>query len=137
MPERSATPRPGRCCADLADQAMAGTVGPVMLLCNPLAVTPLPPMSSTERMRLLRARRAQGEPSPTCRTCGASWQPRMASFARLQAGVCSKCWRNTAEGQQERRERDRRRNASEDRRASTAERVREHRARKKRAEGAS
>ena len=136
MPERSTTPRPGRCCADLADQAMAGTAGPVMLLCNPLAVTHLPPMTSAERMRLLRQRRAQGEPSPTCRACGASWQPRMASLARLQAGLCSSCWRGTPEGQQEPRQRDRRRNASQDRKAATAERVRRHRARK-RTEGAS
>jgi hypothetical protein len=93
-------------------------------------------MSSAERMRLLRARRAQGEPSPTCRACGASWQPLNSSLDRLRANLCSRCWRGTPEGQQERRERDRRRNASQDRKAATAERVRRHRARK-RTEGAS
>ncbi len=91
-------------------------------------------MSSAERMRLLRQRRAQGEGAPSCKSCGAFWQPRLASFARLQAGLCSSCWRETAEGKEERRERDRRRNATEARRAATAERVRRHRA-KKRAEG--
>jgi len=58
----------------------------------------------------------------------------MASFARLQAGLCAKCWRETDEGKAARRELDRRRNASEERKAATAERVRRHRA-KKRAEG--
>jgi len=58
----------------------------------------------------------------------------MASFARLQAGLCAKCWRKSAEGMAAQRELDRRRNASEERRAATAERVRRHRA-KKRAEG--
>ena len=88
-------------------------------------------MSSAERMRLLRQRRAQGQGSPSCKACGAFWQPRMASFARLQAGLCSSCWRDTPEGQEERRERDRRRNSSEARRAATAARVRRHRARQR------
>ena len=88
-------------------------------------------MSSAERMRLLRQRRAQGQGSPSCRTCGGCWQPGTASFARLQAGLCSSCWRDTPEGKEERREQDRRRNASETRRAATAARVRRHRARQR------
>jgi hypothetical protein len=58
---------------DLTGQAIVGTTDPVMHLCNPLAVRPLPPMSSTEGMRLLRMRRAQDEPLSTRWASGATW----------------------------------------------------------------
>jgi len=104
-----------------------------MLGCNPQQRHAMAPMTSAERMRLLRQRRAQGEDSINCKACGARWQPHMASLARIKAGLCSSCWLKTPEGLEERRERDRRRNASEARKVATAERVRRYRA-KKRAE---
>ena len=131
MADRSRWMRPWLC-----DGALAHPAGPRMAITGKLRRNPphrhsMAAMSSAERMRLLRQRRAQGQGSPSCKACGAFWQPRMASFARLQAGLCSSCWRDTPEGKEERRERDRRRNASEARRAATAARVRRHRARQR------
>lgn len=131
MADCSRWPRPWPC-----DGALTHRAGPLTAIAGKLRRNPphrhsMAAMSSAERMRLLRQRRAQGQGSPSCKACGAFWQPRMASFARLQAGLCSSCWRDTPEGQEERRERDRRRNASKTRRAATAARVRRHRARQR------
>ncbi len=131
MPERCTTLRPWPSPDAVARRWRPDRCAAGRLRCNPPRRHSMAPMSSAERMRLLRQRRAQGETSPRCKACGSPWQPRMASFARLQAGLCSGCWRKTAEGKEEDRERDRRRNATQARRAATAERVRRYRARKR------
>ena len=131
MPDRSRWMRRWLCDGALTHQARRGAAIAGKLRRNPPHRHSMAAMSSAERMRLLRQRRAQGQGSPSCKACGAFWQPRMASFARLQAELCSSCWRDTPEGKEERRERDRRRNASEARRAATAARVRRHRARQR------
>ena len=133
MRERCTTPRPWLPDGAVARRWRTKRSDAGRLRCNPPRRHFMPAMSSAERMRLLRQRKAQGEAPPRCRSCGSPWQPRMASFARLQAGLCAKCWRKSAEGMAAQRELDRRRNASEERKAATAERVRRHRA-KKRAE---
>ena len=103
---------------------------PGKLSCNPPPVS-MAPMSSAERMALHRLRKAKGQTgAPPCKSCGTSYRLDLASFQRLQAGLCAKCWRATAEGQEERRERDRRRyQESEARKAASREAVRRHRAR--------
>ena len=93
---------------------------------NPLSHHAMTPMTIAERMRLLRQRRGKGQGSIGCKACVARWQPQMASLARIQAGLCSSCWRQTPEGREQHRERDRRRNASEARKAASAVRVRHH-----------
>ena len=94
---------------------------PGILRSNPLNVS-VAPLSGAERMALLRQRKAKGETgSPACRSCGKTYRLAMAGFQRLQAGLCSSCWRQTAEGGEERRAGDRTRyQASEDRKAATA-----------------
>lgn len=94
---------------------------PGILRGNPLIVS-VAPLSGAERMALMRQRQAKGETgSPACRSCGKTYRLAAASFQRLQAGLCSSCWRQTPEGEQERRAGDRRRyQASEDRKAATA-----------------
>ena len=131
MPERCTTPRPWLPDGAVARRWRTDRLSAGRLRSNPPRRHFMPAMSSAERMRLLRQRRAQGEAPPRCKACGSPWQPRMASFARLQAGLCSGCWRKTAEGKEENRERDRRRNATQARRAATAGRVRRYRARKR------
>ena len=133
MPEHCSRPQLRRPDGAVPHRGQPGLEIVAMLGCNPLQRHAMAPMTSAERMRLLRQRRAQGEDSINCKTCGARWQPHMASLARIQAGLCSSCWLKTPEGLEERRERDRRRNASEARKVATAERVRRYRA-KKRAE---
>lgn len=94
---------------------------PAILRGNPLIVS-VAPLSGAERMALLRLRKAKGETgSPACRSCGKTYRLAAASFQRLQAGLCSSCWRQTPEGEEERRAGDRRRyQGSAERRAAIA-----------------
>ena len=131
MPEHCSRPQLRRPDGAVPHRGQPGLEIVAMLGRNPLSRHAMAPMTSAERMRLLRQRRASGEGAISCRTCGARWQPHMASLARIQAGLCSSCWRQTPAGKEERRERDRRRNASETRKAATAERVRRYRARRR------
>lgn len=91
------------------------------------------PPGSADRMALHRLRKAKGETgSPACRVCGKSYRLDVASFQRLQAGLCSSCWRATPEGKEERRAADRRRyQTNEDRKAATAAAVARHRERQR------
>jgi hypothetical protein len=104
---------------------------------NPLNVS-MVPLAGAERMALLRMRKAKGESgSPPCRSCGKRYRLDVASFQRLEAGLCASCWRKTPEGEEERRAADRRRyQSNEDRKAATAAAVARHRERL-RAEGRS
>lgn len=94
---------------------------PGILRGNPLIVS-MAPLTGAERMALLRQRKAKGETgSPACRSCGKTYRLAAASLGRLQAKMCSGCWRKTPEGEEERRAGDRTRyQASEDRKAATA-----------------
>ena len=94
---------------------------PGILRGNPLNVSVVP-LTGAERMALLRQRKAKGETgSPACKSCGKTYRLAAASFQRLQAGLCSSCWRATPGGAEERRAGDRTRyQASEDRKAATA-----------------
>lgn len=131
MSDHRSRPRPWRPNGAVTHHGQPEREIVAMLGRNPLSRHAMAPMTSAERMRLLRQRRARGEGSIGCKACGARWQPHMASLARIQAGLCSSCWRQTPEGKEERRERDRRRNASEARKVATAERVRRYRARRR------
>ena len=94
---------------------------PGILRGNPLIVSVVP-LSGAERMALMRQRKAMGVTcSPACLSCGKTFRLAAASFQRLQAGLCSSCWRATPEGAEERRAGDRRRyQGSEERRAASA-----------------
>ena len=116
-------------------QWMRKRSAPGILRGNPLNVS-MVPLAGAERMALLRQRRAQGQTgSPTCRSCGKRYRLDVASFQRLQAGLCASCWRKTPEGEEERRAADRLRyRDSEDRKVAIAAAVARHRERQ-RAEG--
>jgi hypothetical protein len=103
-----------------------------ILRCNPPHRSMTPP-GSADRMALHRLRKAKGETgSPACRVCGKSYRLDVASFQRLQAGLCASCWRATPEGKEERRAADRRRyQTNEDRKAATAAAVARHRERQR------
>jgi len=103
-----------------------------IMRCNPPDHSMTPP-GSADRMALHRLRKAKGETgSPPCRVCGKSYRLDVASFQRLQAGLCAGCWRATPEGKEERRAADRRRyQANEDRKAATAAAVARHRERRR------
>lgn len=133
MAERSTTPQPWRSDAGVMGPRMPFRPVPAMLSRNPPHRHAMAAMTSAERMRLLRQRRAKGETgSSSCRACGAKWQPRLATFARLQAGLCARCWQATPEGAQERRAADQRRYAANiERRRQGVERVRRLRARRR------
>ena len=105
---------------------------PGILRSNPLIVSVVP-LTGAERMALLRQRKAKGETgSPACKSCGKTYQLAAASLGRLQAGLCSSCWRKTPEGEEERRAGDRSRyQASEDRKVATAAAVARWRARQR------
>ena len=113
-------------------QRMRKRSAPGILRGNPLNVS-MVPLAGAERMALLRQRKAKGETgSPACRSCGKGYRLDVASFQRLQAGLCASCWRKTPEGQEERRAADRRRyQANEDRKAATAAAVARHRERQR------
>jgi len=107
--------------AVLSQAPMRRRPTPGILRGNPLIVS-VAPLTGAERMALMRGREAKGETgSPACRSCGKTYRIAAASFQRLQAGLCSSCWRATPEGAEERRAGDRRRyQGSEERRAATA-----------------
>jgi hypothetical protein len=103
-----------------------------ILRCNPPHRSMTPP-GSADRMALHRLRKAKGETgSPACRVCGKIYRLDVASFQRLQAGLCASCWRATPEGKEERRAADRHRyQTNEDRKAATAAAVARHRERQR------